>query len=85
MAEDELDELAADIKTNGLQQPIVLADFADEETGEIVTMLVDGRNQATRPRGGLSNRTSSTWPPRMPISALPESGWSTTSRTRRTG
>ena len=45
MAEDELDELAADIKTNGLQQPIVLADFADEESGEIVTMLVDGRNR----------------------------------------
>jgi len=35
MAEDELDELAADIETNGLQQPIVLADFADEKPARL--------------------------------------------------
>ena len=57
MAEDELDELAADIKTNGLQQPIVLADFADEETGEIVTMLVDGRNRLYQKPQVRINRT----------------------------
>jgi hypothetical protein len=39
LAEDELDELAADIDTNGLREPLVLADIDGEP------MLVDGRNR----------------------------------------
>ena len=39
LAEDELKELAADIKANGLLQPIVVAEIDGEE------MLIDGRNR----------------------------------------
>jgi ParB/RepB/Spo0J family partition protein len=45
MADDELQELAGDIKENGLREPLVIAEIADKETGEITTQLVDGRNR----------------------------------------
>jgi hypothetical protein len=37
MADDELDELASDIRENGLREPLVIAEIS----GEVV--LVDGR------------------------------------------
>lgn len=42
--EEELNQLAADIKENGLKSPIVTADIKDE-AGKTETMLVDGRNR----------------------------------------
>ncbi len=44
MAEDELAELAADIKANGQREPVVLAFFQIRD-GEKKIMLVDGRNR----------------------------------------
>ena len=37
--ENELSELAEDIKANGLQQPLVVGEYNDEEH------LIDGRNR----------------------------------------
>jgi hypothetical protein len=48
MAEEELQELAADIKENGLREPLVIADVGIVNgDGEVAleTMLVDGRNR----------------------------------------
>lgn len=45
MAEDELEELAADIAEHGLREPLVLADIVDPDTGACETVLVDGRNR----------------------------------------
>lgn len=43
---DALAELAADIKANGLQQPITLGSWFDEATGRMIDEgLVDGRNR----------------------------------------
>jgi len=42
---DELHQLADDIKENGQQEPIILAYVADDETGEALLMLIDGRNR----------------------------------------
>lgn len=39
MADDELQELAADIAENGLREPLVVAEIDDED------MLIDGRNR----------------------------------------
>lgn len=44
MADDELAELAEDIKVNGLRDPIVIADIPDEN-GELIETLIDGRNR----------------------------------------
>lgn len=52
MPDDELDELAADIKANGLREPLVLADVDGE------TVLVDGRNRrAACDRAGVEPDT----------------------------
>ena len=49
MGEDELKEMAAGIKTNGLQQPIVIfednRDAANGSKGPFPTYLLDGRNR----------------------------------------
>ena len=39
MADDELQELAEDIKANGLHEPLVIADI------DGIRMLIDGRNR----------------------------------------
>lgn len=44
MADDELAELAADIKANGLREPLVIAEIADGD-GVLQDVLVDGRNR----------------------------------------
>lgn len=44
LAEDELQELAADIKANGLKEPLVVGEIEDGD-GKKVTMLIDGRNR----------------------------------------
>lgn len=44
LAEDELQELASDIKENGQKEPIVIGDFTDAE-GEVFKALIDGRNR----------------------------------------
>lgn len=44
MADDELQELAADIKANGLREPLVVAEVADGD-GVVHDVLVDGRNR----------------------------------------
>lgn len=44
MSDEELQELAADIKENGLHEPLVIADVQTND-GEIVVVLVDGRNR----------------------------------------
>lgn len=45
LPDDELDELAEDIKANGLQQPIVVKEMALEGDPEPYIYLVDGRNR----------------------------------------
>ncbi len=46
MPDDELDELAADIKANGLHEPIVVAEvLAKPDDKKATKMLVDGRNR----------------------------------------
>jgi ParB-like chromosome segregation protein Spo0J len=45
MSDDELAELAEDIKENGLREPLVIADIVDAN-GVVETMLVDGRNRS---------------------------------------
>ena len=46
MLEEDLAELAADIKANGLRHPVVVADFpVDGDPKKTKTMLVDGRNR----------------------------------------
>lgn len=48
MADDELKELAADIKENGLREPVVIADVDMEISPgqkETITVIVDGRNR----------------------------------------
>ncbi len=44
MSDDELQELAADIEENGLREPVVVAEVADDD-GELLPMLIDGRNR----------------------------------------
>ena len=44
LADDELQELADDIKANGQREPIVVGEIADED-GIVTMMLIDGRNR----------------------------------------
>lgn len=44
LAEDELQELASDIKENGQKEPIVIGDFTDEK-GKVFKAIIDGRNR----------------------------------------
>jgi hypothetical protein len=44
MSDEELQDLAADIRENGLQEPLVVGEIADEE-GVITDYLIDGRNR----------------------------------------
>lgn len=44
MPDDELEELASDIKENGLIEPLVVADVQTSD-GEVVKVLIDGRNR----------------------------------------
>ena len=63
--------------------------LACEKAGITVTLPKPLTSGSKGPQGregaGLASRTSSTWPMRMSIGALPASAWSTASRTRRTG
>lgn len=45
ISDEESLELAQDIEVNGLCHPIVLCEFPDPETGEIVPQILDGRNR----------------------------------------
>jgi hypothetical protein len=44
MADEQLEELAADIKANGLIHPIVLGEWADDD-GVVHDGIIDGRNR----------------------------------------
>ena len=68
MADDELAEPAADIKANGLREPLVIARVEDE------TVLVDGRNRRAAGRYRLKralNPASIRTPPGLAVMLQP--------------